>query len=211
MLVVGAGGLATQLFEDFKSIKDEQVVFWSETETKYLFLKEHFSFISSDAEAVEYFKNISTYFILCVGGVDNRKRLLKKFTALGGVCITFISPRSTISPFATIGNGTLILSRVEIEAHAVVGENCLFNKTANIGHGCIIGSNCEITPGVILTGEVELGNDCSVGTGTIILPKIKVGNNVTLAAGSIVKKDVPNNAVVAGEFASVKFYKKDES
>jgi sugar O-acyltransferase (sialic acid O-acetyltransferase NeuD family) len=211
MLVVGAGGLATQLFEDLKAIKDEPVVFWSEVETKYLFLKEQFPFISTDEEVIEYFKSVSTSFILCVGGVDNRKRLLHRFTDLGGVCRTFISPRSTISPYATIGNGCLILSRVEMEAYVVVGENCLFNKTANIGHGCIIGSNCEITPGVILTGEVELGNDCSVGTGTIILPKIIVGNNVTFAAGSIVKKDVPDNAVVAGEFASIKFYKKNES
>ena len=208
MLFVGAGGLSAQLYEDFISTEHTDVTFWSEYETKYAFLKEKFSFIKNDSEVVEYFKKNGEGFVVCIGGVENRRALLKRFEALGGVPKTYISARSTISPFSQIGNGTLILSRVEVEANVEIGENCLLNKTSNIAHGSIIGNNCEIAPGVILLGEVTIGNDCSIGTGCVVLPKVKIGNNVTLSAGSYVKKNVPDNAVVAGTFATVKFFRK---
>jgi sugar O-acyltransferase (sialic acid O-acetyltransferase NeuD family) len=210
MLIVGAGGLAAQLFEDIMSLKNENIFFWSETETKYSFLKENFKFISTDEAVKEYFNTISKSFILCVGGVESRKNLLQRFSGLGGEPTSFISPRSTISTYATIKNGTVVLSRVEIEANVFIGKNALINKTANIGHGCLIGNNCEVTPGVILTGEVEVGDDTSIGTGTIVLPKVKIGRNVTIAAGSLIKKDIPDNAVVSSDFSTIKFYKKNE-
>ena len=56
---------------------------------------------------------------------------------------------------------------------------------------------------------MELGENTYVGARAIILPKVKVGKNAVIAAGSVVKKNVPDYAVVAGEFASIKFYKKD--
>lgn len=211
MLIVGAGGLAAQMFEDLMSLKNEKIFIWSETETNYTFLKENFRFINTDQAVAEYFSTISRSFILCIGGVENRKNLLQRFTALGGEVASFISPRSTISSYASIKKGSLVLSRVEIEANVVIGKNCLINKTANIGHGCIIGNNCEITPGVILTGEVEIDDDTSIGTGTIILPKVRIGRNVTIAAGSLIKKDIPDNAVVSSDFSTIKFYKKNEA
>lgn len=199
------------MFDDLLKLPTGLVTFWSGTETKYSFLKEAFSILGTDDEVVNHFRQHGNSFVVCVGGVENRKMLLDKFTRLGGVPRTFISPHSTISPFAKIGEGSLILSRVELEAYAVIGKNCLLNKTANIGHGCVLGDNCEVTPGVILTGEVIVGNDSSIGTGSIVLPKIHIGNNVTLAAGSLVKKNVPDNAVVSGDFSTVKFFKKNES
>lgn len=208
MLIIGAGGLVAQMFEDLISLRGTDVTLWSEVDTKYDFLKEHFKLIKTDEEVRSYFRNVANEFVICVGGTENRKILENKFRQLGGIPSSFISRKSIVSEHAIFGKGTVVLSRVEVEANVVIGSNCLLNKTAEIGHGCIIGNNCEITPGVILTGEVIVGNDCSIGIRSVILPKIKIGNNVTIAPGSFVKKDVPDNAVVAGEFASIKFFKK---
>ncbi len=208
MIIAGAGGLAAQLFDDLVAINAQDVVFWSETKTKYGFIEERFPIIKSDEEIIDYFNKESKSFLLCVSSIENRKILSEKFKHLGGKAISFISPNSIISKYITVGQGTLIMSRVEIEAGVIIGEQCLINKTANIGHGCVIGSNCEVAPGVILTGEVELGENTYIGTRAIVLPKIKIGKNAVVAAGSVVKKNVPDYAVVAGEFASIKFYKK---
>jgi sugar O-acyltransferase (sialic acid O-acetyltransferase NeuD family) len=208
MLIVGAGGLVAQMYEDLVASSQAGIKLWSEIETKYVFLKERFDILKTDDEVANYFKHVSDEFVIAIGGVENRKKLKERFTSLGGNMVPYISKRTIISPYARFGKGTLVLSRVEVEADAIIGDNCLLNKTAEIGHGCIIGNNCEITPGVILTGEVMLGNDCSIGVRSVILPKVKIGNNVTIAPGSFVKKDIPDNAVVAGEFATVKFFKK---
>jgi sugar O-acyltransferase (sialic acid O-acetyltransferase NeuD family) len=208
MIIAGAGGLAAQLFDDLIAIKAQDIVFWSEVKTKYDFISEHFPIIKSDEEILEHFENVSKSFLLCVSSIDSRKLLSEKFKKLGGKSTSYISPNSIVNRYITVGKGTLIMSRVEIEAGVQIGEECLINKTANVGHGCIIGSNCEIAPGVILTGEVVLGDDTYVGARAIILPKVKVGRNVVIAAGSVVKKNIPDNALVAGEFAKVKLLRK---
>ena len=211
MLIVGAGGLAAQLYDDLININAQHIVFWSEVDTKYHFISERYPILKTDEEVIEYFNTISRSFILCISGTENRIMLAERFKKLGGNITSFISAKSTVNAYATIGKGSLVMSRVEIEACVTLGEQCLVNKTANIGHGCIIGANSEISPGVILTGEVQLGENCFVGARAVVLPKLKIGNNVVIAAGSIVKKDVPDNAVVAGEFATVKYFKKNES
>jgi sugar O-acyltransferase (sialic acid O-acetyltransferase NeuD family) len=209
MLIIGTGGLAAQMFDDLVALKDEKIMFWSEADTEYFFIPAKFKVIKTDEAVVEYFNTVSNKFISAVGGVENRKKILAKFTNLGGEITSFISPGALISPFATsIGKGTVILSRVEIESHVSIGENCLINKTANVGHGSVIGNNCEITPAVILLGQVEIGDDSYIGARATILPKVKIGKNVSVAAGSIVKKNVQDNALISGEFASVKLIKK---
>ena len=208
MLIIGAGGLAAQLFGELTNTKTENVAFWSETETKYPFIGDKFDILQSDADIVHYFQNISRSFLLCISGVENRKRLAEKFERLGGETNSFISPAAIISAYTTIGKGTIILAYGELEPGVTIGENCLVNKYAKIAHGTIIGSNCEIAPDVMITGEVTIGDSTYVGTRAMIFPKVQIGKNVIIAAGAIVKKNVPDNAVVAGEFAKVKFIQK---
>jgi len=210
MLVLGAGGLATQLFEDLVAINLQKINFWSEAPTKYPFIGERYPILTSDEAVRDFFATVSNEFVLCIGGkIDIRKQVCARFTDLGGSLTSFISPFSRISPYGTqFGQGTLILNQVNIEPGVILGSTCLVNKTANIGHGSIIGDFCEIGPGVIITGEVEMGNNCYIGTGAIIHPKIKLGNNVTIAAGAVVTKNVPDDAVVAGVAAEIKFIRK---
>jgi sugar O-acyltransferase (sialic acid O-acetyltransferase NeuD family) len=208
MLIIGAGGLAAQIFDELLALKAQNIVFWSEVDTKYKFIKEKFSIIKSDEEVTDYFNNVSRSFVLCIGGSENRRKLSDRFISLGGKKTSFLSPFSTISPYTTVGIGSVILSRVEIEAGVSIGQCCLINKTANVGHGCIIGDFCEIGPGVIITGEVEMGDNSFVGTGAIILPNVKIGKNAVISAASIVKKNVPENAVVSGDKATIKYFKK---
>lgn len=68
-----------------------------------------------------------------------------------------------------------------------------------------IGSNCQIWHNVTIginksfVGDrPTIGDNVSIYTGAIIYGGITIGDNATIAAGSIVYKDVPANAIVAG-------------
>ena len=203
MLIIGAGGLAAQIFPDIEAMHLPDVAFWSEIETQYVFIKNKFPVLSNDEMVKTFFLNKTKTFILCVGSPLARRMMEKKFTDLGGSLATYISPFSTLSPYSEVARGTTILSNVIIESGVTLQEGCLVNKTSNIGHGCQIGAYSELAPGVILAGEVTLGENCYIGTRSVILPKVKIGNNVSIAAGAIVKKNVPANSIVAGPVTTI--------
>jgi acetyltransferase-like isoleucine patch superfamily enzyme len=50
----------------------------------------------------------------------------------------------------------------------------------------------------------------SIGSGCTILSKITIGENAIVGAGSVVTKDVPANAIVAGNPARVLRYLTEE-
>ncbi|WP_462254642.1 PglD-related sugar-binding protein [Ferruginibacter sp.] len=209
MLFIGAGGLAAQLFEDLLKMKIEDAVFWSETETENIFIKEKFKIISTDEEVVDYFTNTSKDFVICLGDVKQRKKMAERFTALGGNLASFISPFGNFSPYVkSIGAGTIILRDVDVEPSVTIGELCLLNKQTNFGHGCKVGAFCDIGPMVTVSADAEVGDNCIVGMGTIIIPRIKVGSNVVISAGSVVTKNIPDYAVVEGVPAAIRFYRK---
>ncbi|MBD5415218.1 MAG: serine acetyltransferase [Bacteroides sp.] len=49
----------------------------------------------------------------------------------------------------------------------------------------------------------SIGDDVTICCGAKIIGGVKIGNNVTVAAGAVVVRDVPDNAVVAGNPAKV--------
>jgi len=48
------------------------------------------------------------------------------------------------------------------------------------------------------TKEVSIGKNVWIGGGAIILSGVSIGDNAVIGAGSVVLKDVPSNAVAAG-------------
>lgn len=78
-----------------------------------------------------------------------------------------------------------------------------------------IGQNCKILHGVTMGGNgsgrgvPKVGNHVIIGAHAILLGGVIIGDGAVVGAGAVVTKDVPENAVVAGNPAKILRYKEE--
>ncbi len=129
-----------------------------------------------------------------------------------------------------IGDETKIGAFVEIQKNASVGKCCKISSHTFICEGVTIEDNVFIGHGVMfindsyprattVEGSLQTEADwkaertvikkgASIGSGATILSNTNIGENALVGAGSLVTKDVPPNAIVAGNPARVLRYIK---
>ena len=109
-----------------------------------------------------------------------------------------VHPAATVSPTATLGNGSQILANSLIAANARLGPCTIVNHSANVDHEYLLGSNVHIGPGAVLCGCVRVDDNAFVGAGAVVLPGIRIGEGGVVGAGATVTKDVAPKTVVVG-------------
>ena len=131
-----------------------------------------------------------------------------------------------------IGDETKIGAFVEIQKNASVGKRCKISSHTFVCEGVEIQDNVFIGHGVTFindsyprattaSGELQteadwkvertiIGKGASIGSGSTILSNVTIGENAIVGAGSVVTKNVPANAVVAGNPAKLLRYLTEE-
>jgi acetyltransferase-like isoleucine patch superfamily enzyme len=127
-----------------------------------------------------------------------------------------------------VGDNTKIGAFVEIQKNAKIGNNCKISSHTFVCEGVVIEDEVFVGHNVAFIndsyprataadGQLQTEADwkveqilvkkrASIGSGCTILSKITIGENALGGAGSVVTKDVPANAVVAGNPARVLRY-----
>lgn len=108
--------------------------------------------------------------------------------------------------------------RSGIGIQASIGGTCYIGSDVMMGPHCTIYTRNHKTSDVTTTmrGQgfreeqpVHIGDDVWIGGNVTILPGVKVGSHSIIGACAVVTKDVPEWAVVAGNPAVVKKYRKN--
>ena len=132
----------------------------------------------------------------------------------------------------SVGDNSKVGAFVEIQKNANIGRNCKISSHSFICEGVEIEDNVFIGHSVTFINDsyprattrdgglqteadwkVErtlVSKGASIGSGSTILSNLTIGDNALIGAGSVVTKDVPANAVVAGNPARVLRYLKPE-
>ncbi len=98
--------------------------------------------------------------------------------------------------------------------------NCVMLDSApiTIGDNCLIGPECGFytvnhpmdaktrVANYVYAEPITIGNNVWFGGHCVVLSGITIGDNAVIGAGSVVTKDVPANAVVAGNPARILRY-----
>lgn len=130
-------------------------------------------------------------FVITVGQIKSstiRHKIAERIEKAGGRLATIIASDATVSKYATIGEGTVILHKCVVNADAKIGKHCIINTMANIEHEVEIGDFCHISTGVMVNGMAKVGNDTFIGSGSVLYNCIEVPGNSIIPAGTIVRK-----------------------
>ena len=120
----------------------------------------------------------------------------------------------------SVGDNTKIGAFVEIQKNAQIGKNCKIQSHTFICEGVTIEDNAFVGHSVTFIndkypsaanadGQLQTEEDwvveptvvkqhAAIGSGSTILCNITIGENSIVGAGSVVTRDVPANAIVAG-------------
>lgn len=206
MLIVGAKGFAKEVLEIINQTNQlENLVFFDDVNDDIKGdLYEIFPILKTTNEVTDYFNRIDNRFTIGIGNPVLRKKLFDKFTSLGGVFTSTISPLANVGSFDVhIGHGTNILPGVIISNSSKIGMGCIVYYNSIITHDCEIGDFVEISPSVTLLGRSKVGSYSQIGSNATILPDKIIGKNVIIGAGSVVTKDIPDNCVAVGTPAKI--------
>jgi acetyltransferase-like isoleucine patch superfamily enzyme len=130
---------------------------------------------------------------------------LSKFINLYGC---EIGDETKIGAFVEVQKNASIGCRCKISSHTFVCEGVEIEDNVFIGHGVTF-INDSYPRATTVEGDLQTEADwkvektivrkgASVGSGSTILSNVTIGENAIVGAGSVVTKDVPANAIVAG-------------
>jgi acetyltransferase-like isoleucine patch superfamily enzyme len=135
---------------------------------------------------------------------------LSRFINLYGCSI---GDETKIGAFVEIQKNSSIGRRCKISSHTFVCEGVTIEDYVFVGHGVTFVNDSyprATTPEGDLQTEsnwaVEktvVKRGASIGSGSTILANLVIGENAIVGAGSVVTRDVPPNAIVAGNPAKV--------
>ncbi len=165
--------------------------------------------IGTDGDIPQYVDECD--FIITVGFIKNpmlRIKLYHKVKAAGGRLATVIAPTAHVSPYATIGEGTVVMHHAIVNAGANVGDDCIINTFANIEHDAEVGDHCHISTGTMINGESKIGERCFVGSQSVCVNCIEIGSDIIIGAGSVVQKSIFTKGIYAGNPAILKIRSK---
>jgi len=127
-----------------------------------------------------------------------------------------IGEETKIGAFVEIQKNVRVGRRCKISSHTFICEGVVIEDNVFIGHGVTFTNDTyprATVPGGCLQTEADwkveptvIRKGSSIGSGATILCNINIGENAIVGAGSVVTKDVPANAIVAGNPARVLRY-----
>ncbi len=140
------------------------------------------------------------YAIVAIGDNTLRKKVVEKTKHRFQ---NAIHPSAIISPYASVGEGNMILHGTIVQAQTQIGNHVIINTGTQVDHDNVIADYVHLGPGVVLCGTVHVGTGSFIGAGSVIIPGKKVGAWAIVGAGSVVIQDVPDHAVVVGNPARI--------
>jgi acetyltransferase EpsM len=121
--------------------------------------------------------------IVAVGDNKIRKALAQK---LKHNFATLIHPKASVSEFALIGKGTVVLANAVIQAEVSIGDHSIVNIGACVDHEVSISDFVHIGPMAYIGGAALIKNGVKIDPGVIVLRNTEIAENSHITPLSLV-------------------------
>jgi len=200
VVIVGAGGLASELHEAVLAMSDAGLP----VRCAAFLVESGFAKPSSPDIPVwddwSALTSSSAQVVVGIGDMQARKRVAELIAGeIGGDrFVSVIHPWAQRGRSVFIGAGSMLLGQMSLTARIEIGQHVLINPGCTVAHDCRIGDFSNLSPSVSLAGKVTIGRECFLGTGAVVAPGITIGDGAVIGAGSVVLQDVAAGQKVFG-------------
>ena len=190
MYLYGASGHGKVIIDMIMSAtnKKVQAVFDDNFEIKNILGIDVVSFNGFDISKIDEL-------LISIGNNRTRKKLAEELKVN---FISVIDKTATVSKYATIDCGTVVMPGAIVNALTKIGKHCIVNSGAVVEHDCILNDYVHISPNAVLAGNVSVGEGSHIGIGASVIQGVSIGKWTTIGAGAVIIRDVPNGATMVG-------------
>ncbi|WP_299241433.1 NeuD/PglB/VioB family sugar acetyltransferase [uncultured Aquimarina sp.] len=214
ILIIGASGHAKVVVEAVELVNEYEIQGFIDTYKKSGDMILGYEILGDESILKELSEKGIKKGVIAIGDNWVRSIMYKRIVELvpDFEFITVIHPGAILSPYSTIGKGTVILASGTVNTHATIGDFCIINTNANLGHDSIMEDFSSLAPGVTTGGTVLIGEFTAVSLGVVILQNISIGSHNVIGAGALVTKNIEDFTVSYGIPAkTIRKRKKGES
>ena len=190
LVVVGAGGMATNIVDSF-DLEKELFHYFDEPkgDWEHIYAGEVKPQAPSDAE-----------YVSVVGDPRKKRDLLQRLSSHLPIpnYVNLIHEKTYIVKTVRWGHGVVIQPNTNIYSRVKIGNHVLICGGSRIGHDTTIGDYCTISPEVAIAGSCVINEGVFLGINCTVKDGIKIGKGATIGAGAVVVEDVPENWIVVG-------------
>ncbi|WP_319782063.1 acetyltransferase [Oceanisphaera sp. IT1-181] len=196
LAVLGASGHGKVLADMAELIGWRNITFFDDAWPE-LTQNGHWSVVGNTAALLSL---LSEFDGVLIGIGNNAIRLEKQaqLASSGARLISMIHPAASVSSYAHIGLGSVIMAGAVVNVDAHLGDACIINTNASVDHDCILEAGVHISPNVALAGGVKVGQGAWLGIGACVRQLISIGAGAMVGAGAVVVKTVAPKTCVVG-------------
>lgn len=126
--------------------------------------------------------------VVSIGNNDVRGRIYAEAKTMGYKFPNIVCASAYISPFATVGEGCVILNNVVIQNGAKVGNGVILNPGVEVHHDSTVGSNVCIYTNSVVRTYATVGDFVKIGSNVSISNEAVVEEHGIVDDGMVVKK-----------------------
>lgn len=143
--------------------------------------------------------------VVAIGDNAVRQRVAAQWRVRrpGLVFPALVHASASVSHYAQLGEGSVVMQQAAVGAHAHVGVFCIVNTGASIDHDNRLDDYASIAPRAVTGGRVSIGLRSAVSIGAVVKHGVSIGADSVLGANSYLHTDLAAGQVAWGSPARV--------